>query len=322
MKALVYTGIGQLEMREIPDPETDFVVKVLGSGICGTDLKAFQKGHHLFTPPAVLGHEFYGTVVKAPQGSGYSGGETVVVAPYAECGVCPICKAGNGTLCRQKSYIDGGAFCEYVGIPASYVQTGVFRIPEPDDVYALVEPLACVLNGVGHLKIREGSRALVVGSGPMGALFALVFTARGIPVTVVEPNAARRDIVASWGIDAREPGTMEMSGYDNVVIAVNKKELVSEYLRSVADAGTVLMFAGLAREETVAVDAYSVHYREVSLTGTSGYAIGHFREALGLVGAHPDIFSRVITHRMPLEQGREAFGLLAEGKAFKIILKP
>ena len=115
---------------------------------------------------------------------------------------------------------------------------------------------------------------------------------------------------------------MDLGAYDNVVIAVNKKELVSEYLRSIADAGTVLMFAGLAREETVAVDAYSVHYREVSLTGTSGYAIGHFREALGLVGEHPDIFSRVITHRMPLEKGREAFGLLAEGRAFKIILKP
>ena len=98
MKALVYTGIGQLEMRDVPDPKADFVVRVLGSGICGTDLKTFQKGHHFFPPPAILGHEFYGTVTKAPVGSGYSGGETVVVAPYAECGICPVCRAGAGTL--------------------------------------------------------------------------------------------------------------------------------------------------------------------------------------------------------------------------------
>jgi L-iditol 2-dehydrogenase len=209
-----------------------------------------------------------------------------------------------------------------VGIPASYIPTGVFKIPEADDVFALVEPLACVLNGVGHLKLREGSRVLVVGSGPMGALFALVFSARGIPVTVVEPNVLRRDIVASWGIDAREPGAMKIGDYDNIVIAVNKKELVSDYLRQVADAGSVLMFSGLPKEETVSVDAYSIHYREVSLTGTSGYAIGHFKEALNLIGAHRPTFSRVITHRMPLEEGREAFGLLAEGRAFKIILKP
>ena len=322
MKALVYTGIGQLEMREVPDPKADFVVKVEGSGICGTDLKTFQKGHHLFPPPAILGHEFYGTVAKAPAGSGYSAGETVVVAPYAECGVCSVCGSGAGTLCKHKSYVDGGAFCEYVGIPASYVQTGVFRIPEADDVFALAEPLACVLNGVGHLKLRKGSRVLVVGSGPMGALFALVFAARGIPVTVVEPNPARRGIVTSWGIDAREPGTMDVGDYDNVVIAVNKKELVSDYLRQVADAGSVLMFAGLPREDTVAVDAHSIHYREVNLTGTSGYAIGHFIQALGLIMAHRENFSRVITHRMRLEEGREAFGLLAEGRAFKIILKP
>ncbi|MCX7027053.1 MAG: alcohol dehydrogenase catalytic domain-containing protein, partial [Spirochaetes bacterium] len=70
MRALVYTGIGQLEMRDVPDPEAEFVVKVLGSGICGTDLKTYQKGHHFFPPPAILGHEFYGTVAKAPKGSG------------------------------------------------------------------------------------------------------------------------------------------------------------------------------------------------------------------------------------------------------------
>lgn len=322
MRALVYTGIGQLEMREIPEPESEFVVRVLGSGICGTDLKTFQKGHPFFTPPTVLGHEFYGRVVKAPSGSGYKGGEIVVVAPYVECGVCRACKAGLGSLCGQKAYVETGAFCEYVGVSADYIHKGVFRIPAEDDVYALVEPLACVLNGVGHLRIRTGSKVLIVGSGPMGALFALVFAARGVPVAVVEPNELRRGIVASWGIEAKEPGAVEVGDYDNVVVAVNKRELVSDYLRKVANGGTVLMFSGLGKEEQVEVDSYSVHYREVSLTGSFGYAMPHFREALDLIEGSPRLFSRVITHRMPLEQGKEAFGLLAEGKAFKIILKP
>ena len=209
-----------------------------------------------------------------------------------------------------------------MGIKTDYLDTGVFRIPAGDDAYTLVEPLACVLNGFGHLSLRPGSRALVVGSGPMGALFALLFKAKGYPVTIVEPGKLRREKVASWGIDVAEPGDALEGDYDNIVIAVNKKELVSEYVKAVADAGTVLMFSGLPKEDAVAIDAYSIHYREVSLTGSFGYAMGHFRQALSLINEHREEFSRVITHRLPLGEGAAAFDLLSSGQAFKIILKP
>lgn len=322
MKALVYRGIGQLELQDLPTPEAEFLVKVLGCGICGTDLKTYSKGHHMFPPPAVLGHEFYGLVERTIPGSGFSVGDPVVVAPYAECGTCALCSIGAGTLCRQKSFVEGGAFCEYLGIPASYVATGVFRIPEADDAFTLVEPLACVLNGVAHLRLRGTSRVLVIGAGPMGALFALLFKARGIPVTVVEPGAVRRGAVAGWGIDAREPGDVKADDYDNIVIAVNRKELVEEYVKSVADAGTLLMFAGLGKGEAVVIDSYAVHYREVSLVGCSGYALPHFREALELIVRHRGMFSRLISGRVPLARGKEAFTMLQAGQAFKIVLKP
>lgn len=322
MKALVYTGIGQLEMREYPDPTDEFIVKVSGCGICGTDLKTYQKGHHLFTPPTILGHEFCGTVWKAPAGCGYKLGEPVLIAPYVECGKCERCNSGTPEMCQQKSYVETGAFCEYVGMPASYIQKGVFRIPEAEDAYTLVEPLACVLNGMDHIRSKTPRNALVVGSGPMGALFALLFSAKGVPVTVIEPSRLRRETVAGWGIDARESGPVEGQTYDAVIIAVNKRELVTAYMGSVADGGTLLMFSGLGREEMVSVDAYSIHYREVSIAGSFGYALPHFRQALDLVTGHKEEFSRVITHRLPLEDGKKAFDLLAAGQAFKIVLHP
>ena len=206
MKALVYTGIKQLELKDVPEPSSDFIIKVLGCGICGTDLKTYQKGHHLFSPPAILGHEFYGLVEKAPIGCGYLAGDKVVIAPYAECGFCDVCMRGAGSLCANKHYVEGGAFCEKVGIASDYIEQGVFHIKELDDVYTLVEPLACVLNGFEQLDLKPTSRALVVGAGPMGALFALLFRAKGIPVAVVEPSAQRRERIASWGIEAFEPG--------------------------------------------------------------------------------------------------------------------
>lgn len=333
MKALVYTGIKQLELKDVPEPSSDFIIKVLGCGICGTDLKTYQKGHHLFSPPAILGHEFYGLVEKAPLGCGYLAGDKVVVAPYAECGFCDVCMRGAGSLCANKHYVEGGAFCEKVGIASDYIEQGVFHIKELDDVYTLVEPLACVLNGFEQLDLKPTSRALVVGAGPMGALFALLFRAKGIPVAVVEPSAQRRERIASWGIEAFEPGgaghvespsagRVEKGIYDIAIIAVNKKELVSEYIRLVADAGTVLMFSGLSSDEIVAIDAYSIHYRQVSLKGSFGYALHHFKEALSLIEAHKEMFSKIITHNFPLERGKEAFEMLASGEALKIVLRP
>ncbi|MCE5256416.1 MAG: alcohol dehydrogenase catalytic domain-containing protein [Spirochaetaceae bacterium] len=322
MKALVYTGVGQLEMQDCPDPTDEFVVKVAGCGICGTDLKTYQKGHHLFRPPTILGHEFCGTVWKAPADCGYAVGDPVLVAPYTECGKCERCTSGTPEMCQDKSYVETGAFCEYVGMPASYLQKGVFRIPEADDAYTLVEPLACVLNGMDHLRSKSPRRALVVGSGPMGALFALLFSTRGIPVTVIEPARLRREAVAGWGIDARESGPVEDGAYDAVIIAVNKRELVTDYLKAVADGGTLLMFSGLGRDEMVCMDAYSIHYREVTISGSFGYAMPHFRQALDLVGEHREQLSRVITHEFPLEDGKKAFELLAAGQAFKIVLHP
>ncbi|HNT60218.1 MAG TPA: alcohol dehydrogenase catalytic domain-containing protein [Rectinema sp.] len=333
MKALVYTGIKQLELKDVPEPSSDFIIKVLGCGICGTDLKTYQKGHHLFSPPAILGHEFYGLVEKAPIGCGYLAGDKVVVAPYAECGFCDVCIRGAGSLCANKHYVEGGAFCEKVGIASDYIEQGVFHIKELDDVYTLVEPLACVLNGFEQLDLKPTSRALVVGAGPMGALFALLFRAKGIPVAVVEPSAQRRERIASWGIEAFEPGgaghvespsagQVEKGIYDIAIIAVNKKELVSEYIRLVADAGTVLMFSGLSSDEIVAIDAYSIHYRQVSLKGSFGYALRHFKEALSLIEAHKEMFSKIITHNFPLERGKEAFEMLASGEALKIVLRP
>ena len=358
MKALLYTGIGQLELKDVPEPSSDFIIKVLGCGICGTDLKTYQKGHHLFSPPAILGHEFYGLVEKAPIGCGYLAGDKVVVAPYAECGFCDVCIRGAGSLCANKHYVEGGAFCEKVGIASDYIEQGVFPIKEADDVYTLVEPLACVLNGFEQLDLKPTSRALVVGAGPMGALFALLFRAKGVPVAVVEPSVQRRERIASWGIEAFEPGGagqvarldqakgsqsnksgqvesphagqaestrpghVEKGLYDIAIIAVNKKELVSEYIRLVADAGTVLMFSGLSSDEIVAIDAYSIHYRQVSLKGSFGYALHHFKEALSLIEAHKEMFSKIITHNYPLKRGKEAFEMLASGEALKIVLRP
>jgi len=323
MKALMYTDIGKLEIQEVEAPDDAYVVEVKGCGICGTDLKTFKVGHHFFKPPTILGHEFVGTLTKVPESSPFAIGNNVVVAPYYECGECQACKTELPQMCKKKHFVSSGAFCEYVAIPEDY-QDGIIRLPDGIDerIFTLVEPLACVLNGIAHLHLRAWSNALVVGGGPMGILFALYFQDIGIPVTVVEPNTYRRQVIKSWDIDCIDPKESDPSLYNQVIVCVNKADLIADAVHRIADGGTVLAFSGLKKKDTFDADAYAIHYREVSVAGCSGFALEHFKSAFSMIEHNPKHYSKLITNYMTLDDGLSAFNLLSEGKAFKIVLQP
>ena len=325
MKSLIYTELGKVEQGQSPDPTMPVWVRVEATGICGTDLKAVFKGHKYFVPPTVLGHEFYGQIAKAPKGYRLPIGTWVTVAPYYECGVCSWCRAGKGDLCTSKKYVEAGSFAEYVGVPADY-DDGIFVLPHEDDpadydVYALTEPLACILNGASRLETIDGySRVLVVGGGPMGALFALYYSQIGIGVSVVEPSDERAAKLRAFGINTVKFEDVKKGEYDNVVLAVNIGSLVSQYLPLVRNGGTLLVFAGLPKGEMLQVDAGAVHYSEVSVKGCSGFSLDNFRRAFDIIKADPKRYRQLITHRFGFGDGQKAFELLLQGKAFKVLL--
>lgn len=322
MKALTYLGIREQKILEIEMPKGNFIVQILGCGVCGTDLKAYTKGHHMFIPPTILGHEFIGQVVKAEGNFFYHAGDFVVVAPYYECGECELCRRGLGQICQQKKTLPTGAFCEYIAIPDDYVKKGVFPIPDDDLVYTLTEPLACVLNGSEHLSIKENSRVLIVGSGPMGALFALLYQDLDVSVAIVEPNKTRRELAGNWGVQTFDVGEADLSAYDNIVIAVNQAGIVEECISKVADGGTVLLFSGLKKEELIKSESFSIHYREVKLTGSFGYSLSNFKQSMNVLENNKDHYRKVITGVYPLTEADDVFENLLNAIGMKAVLKP
>ncbi|MBR6704753.1 MAG: alcohol dehydrogenase catalytic domain-containing protein [Lachnospiraceae bacterium] len=323
MKALMYVGTGQMEVQEIPKPEGDFLVKVLGCTVCGTDLKTFLHGHPFFKPPTILGHEFYGRVEKAPAESGYRPGDYVVVAPYGECGHCEKCEAGLPQLCDNKDYVETGAFCEYVTVPLSFVPRGVIKLEGPDYVYALTEPLACVLTAIEQLEITEKNSVLVIGGGPMGTLAAMTLLEKGIKVRVAEINPIRQEKLRGWGIpcDTSEVCYAE-DKYDRIIVAVNVAPLIEEAVTKVKAGGRVHVFAGLPSDTKLSIRAYDMHYRFVQLMGCSGFALPAFHRAYEMIRKNPARYQALITHRFPLEEGQKAMETLSRGEAFKIMIEP
>ncbi len=322
MKALVYLGPGMMEYRETEKPAGELVLRILGSGICGTDIKTFLKGHHMFTPPTVLGHECIGLVESAPPGCGVREGELVAVAPYLECGNCARCRKGLGQLCHDKSYVSGGCFADYIAMDAGYAARGLFLIQDSDPVYTLAEPLACVVNGMKKLRLESGRRVLIVGAGPMGSLFGALLGSMGQPFAIVEPSPFRRELISGWGWEILSAEEAKAAAFDQIVLTVNRSELVQEYIGAAADGGNVLLFSGFSRSDRATIDPYDIHYREVSVTGTFGYAREHYVEALDVIDREGPRFGRLITHRIPLERGLEAMALLQKGEAMKVVLEP
>jgi L-iditol 2-dehydrogenase len=317
MKALVYRGTRHLELEEVPDPSGDVVVQVLRAGICGTDVKAYQRGHHYFKPPTILGHECYGKIY-ASNVPEFQKGDIVVVAPYLECGHCRKCKLGLGELCSAKIFIKTGCFTEYIAFSSQEARKLLFKINEETEAMVLAEPLSCVFNGVR--KCGDGDKPLIVGGGPMGALFACYFKLRGQIPIIVEPSNWRAHFLQNLGFQVVSPAQLHRAeGYNPLILCVDKPDLPAEYVPLVEDGGTLLLFAGYAQDATISIDPFHIHYREVSIRGSFGYSAVDFQQSLAELTEHSAVYDKIITHRFSLKEFAEAFSVLEKGEGLKVI---
>ena len=127
----------------------------------------------MIVPPAVFGHELAGDVAQVGEGvTKFRVGQRVVAANSAPCGDCFFCRRGQENLCEDLLF-NNGAYAEYIRIPARIVERNTYVIPEHVGYQdaALIEPLACVLRGLGRNAVQPGDTVAVIGLGPIGLMF-------------------------------------------------------------------------------------------------------------------------------------------------------
>ena len=206
MAAAVYQSPGVLtvEERKVPRPGPDqLVVRVHACGICGSDIHQLRDGWG-FTPGAVAGHEWSGTVAAVGDDvADWSVGELVVGGAGPRCGTCRRCLEGKPSQCENRHSMTGeqtdGAFAEYIVCRAA----GVLRLPEGLSARhaALAEPLSVALHGITRSGVAPGDTVMVFGAGPIGALSVAALQVMGISdITVVEPHEGRRRLAADLGV--------------------------------------------------------------------------------------------------------------------------
>ncbi len=318
MKALVYTAEREMMFREEPEPNPDAgdaLIAIESVGICGSDMHAWMGHDPRRVPPLILGHEAVGTVLQ-----GSNPGQRVVLNPLITCGKCEYCLGGRQNLCPERDLIGmyrPGAFAEQITIPERNL------IPVPDELdstlAALTEPGATALHAV-HLAERTLSRpisetrTLVIGSGSVGLLTALILQDKGaISVEISETNRLRRETVRSQtDILVRNPLTHPLADdqYDLLFDAVGGSVTRESAIRVIKPGGTIVHI-GLM-DNLGGMDVRRMTLQEITFIGCYTYSPLDLQVTLSKIhqGAWGDL--RWVETR-PLAEGSAAFQDLHQG---------
>jgi L-iditol 2-dehydrogenase len=282
---------GDLRIEDVPKPVPgpgDVLVQIEVALTDGTDLKTFRRGHPVLARslPAPFGHEF----------CGYVDGRRVVAANSAPCAECEGC--ARNEQCRALEFL-AGAYADWLLVPERIAAVNLLDVPVglSSDVAALVEPLACCLRGVQRAGISTGDTVAILGAGPIGLMLAAcVADAGGHPV-LVGGRAERQEHAAAFGAE-----TGDGRGADVVIEAAGSEQAWLDAVEVVRPGGTVVLFGGLPGDARPRVDAYRLHYEELTLRGSFHHTPVTVRAALGFLasGAYP--WERLITHRLLLEE--------------------
>ena len=284
MRALRFYGPGDLRLEDVPKPEPgpgDVLVQVEVALTDGTDLKTFRRGHPVLLGelPSPFGHEFCGVDVAT--------GKRVVAANSA---------AGDER--GEPLELLNGAYAEYVLVPERIASVNLLPVPAglAGEIAAMVEPLACCLRGVERAEVGKGDRVAILGAGPIGLMLCACVADAGGKAEVVGGRPERRELVSLFGAE-----TGDGEGADVVIEAAGTDDAWQRALELVRPGGTVLYFGGRESGAELRVDAYRLHYEELTLRGAFHHAARHVRAALAFLasGAYP--WERLVTHRVGLE---------------------
>lgn len=332
----------RLEQRSIPQPgRGEVLLQVAAATTCGTDVKAYRRGHPLLfrQTPAGFGHEVAGIVAAIGMGvTQCAEGDAIVVANSAPCQQCFYCRRGRFSLCEDLLLLNG-AYAEYLLVPERIVRQNLYKLAQGTSFVAaaMTEPLACALHGIDASAITEGDTVAILGSGPLGLLLAAAAKLRGAHVIITGHGEQRLALARRFGadivIDVSTMQTQEQReairketeggrGADVVIEAVGTPETWALASSMARPGGLVNFFGGCPSGTQVSLETRPLHYDELTLKGVFHHTPAYFAQALDLINHQRIDVEALITARVPLAATLEVFDLLLHKQGVKYALIP
>ena len=334
MTAAVFERKGVLTVKEVPVPgiksQDDVLIRVKAVSICGTDVRALtDPPAFLFTEGIVVGHELNGIVEKIGECvTNVQVGDSVVVHPNNWCGKCLYCRTGHINLCENFTHIGDkvdGAMAEYVCVSEKLVYK--IRDDIPPYIACLTEPLACVLNPTQEIRVNPGGSVVVIGAGPIGLIFMLIYKAAGAKVIMLDPLKNRREFALDLGADlALDPKTEDVGkiikretviGADIVVDAVGF--VMDQAICLARKGGSVILF-GINEAAKVELNQAPIVFNEINIHGRF-ITKGTFPDAIKMIEDKIIPIEKLVTHRLPLRDVKKGLELMKSGEGCKVVIE-
>lgn len=344
MKAIVYHGPGQKSWDEVPDPvisaDTDAIVRVDSTTICGTDLHILKGDVPEVTPGRILGHEAVGTVQSV--GSGVRrvhAGDRVLVSCISSCGTCSYCREARYGQCLGGGgwilgHLIDGTQAEYVRVPFADTSTYPAPVGVSDEALLMVADILPTGYEVGVLNghVRPGDVVAVVGAGPIG-LSAIMGSRLYSPshIVAVDMADARLEAAKQFGADIivnnsrQDPLEAIKSvtgglGADVAIEAVGVPDTFELATTLVRPGGRIANIGVHGRPAMLHLE--DLWTRDVTITTglVDAYSTDTF---LRLLRGHQLDAERFVTHRFHMdefEKAYEVFGRAAETSALKVFV--
>ncbi|WP_140846903.1 zinc-binding dehydrogenase [Paracoccus sp. FO-3] len=331
MQAAVLVAPRRFELREVPRPQIgpdEVLIRVIRTGICGTDLHMFHGHYAADDLPIIPGHEFCGIIEEAGANQRHlAPGRMVVADINIGCGHCYWCRRNEVLNCPgmvQLGITRDGAFAECVALPGRLV------IPAPDDIapeiLALTEPVACVVRAARKAQAGIAQSVVVLGAGPVGNLHVQMMRLVGAaPIIVADLSAERCAMAFDVGADAAvsDPAQLKATvleltggrGADLVIESVGHPALYATAFDLIRKGGHVAFFGLTGADAAVPVPILRTILEENSLKGSVAGMGQDMHDALALLAHGRFRTDAFTTASYPLERIQEAFETLAERPA-------
>ena len=314
MKA-VWLEDNQIKLADVQQPARpdEALIRIRMAGICSTDLE-LVKGYYPYT--GILGHEFVGEVVSAPDASWV--GQRVVGEINAVCGTCEACLNGRSTHCENRTVLGiadrNGVFAEYTSLPLK----NLYRVPDsvPDEQAVFVEPLAAALEIQDQIKLQKTDRVLLIGAGRLGQLIAQTLALTGCDLHVVARSLRSQQLLTARGIKVIADGDVQSQKWDVVIEATGSTDGFTLARRAVRPRGTMVLKSTYKGDMNVNISSIVVD--EITVLGSR---CGPFEPALRLLETREVDPSVLISDRYKLADALKAFEKAAQPGVLKVLLE-
>jgi L-iditol 2-dehydrogenase len=331
MKAMMLTGIRQMEMQEITEPQIvnnkDVKIRMSVVGICGSDIHYYtqgQIGSQIVKYPFAVGHEGAGVVTEVGSGvKRVKPGDSIAIEPAMPCRTCDQCLSGRHHTCRKLKFLGcpgqaEGCLMEYIVMP----EDSCFPLKGSltTDHGSISEPLAIGVYSVRKSGGVKGKKTGILGFGPIGMSVMLAAMAEGADSFFITDKIEQRLSIAgkSGNVFTSNPEKedvidkllkKESLGLDVVFECCGQQEALDQAIEILKPGGRLIV-VGIPEFDNWIVNVEKTRRKEISLQFIRRQ-VDCVETALSLMETGKIIIGNMITHRFPFSKTKEAFDLVA-----------